>query len=389
MRQYDIAIIGGGIHGVGVAQAAAAAGYRCVVIEQYGLAWGTSSRSSKLIHGGLRYLETGQFGVVRECLHERALLLRNAPDLVALKPFCLPVYRSTSRRPWQIRAGLALYYLLSGGRFSTLPRCQWDQLDGLTTRGLQQVFRYYDAQTDDRALTSAVMDSAMSLGAELLMPASFAGAELGVDGATVHVIQAGCELELQARLLVNAAGPWVNGVLQRFLPQPPMLSVDLIQGSHLVLDRPAPASFYYVEAPTDRRAVFIMPWQRHLMIGTTEEVYTGRPEEVSVQADEQRYLLDTYRYYFPNEATRLPEVLDGFAGLRVLPAASSRAFHRSRETILYLDRAVRPRVLTIYGGKLTAYRAVAQRVMGMLQPSLPYRRAVADTAKLPLRCVTE
>ncbi|MCA9189545.1 MAG: FAD-dependent oxidoreductase, partial [Planctomycetales bacterium] len=168
MQDCDILVVGGGIHGVGVAQAAAAAGYRAVLLEQRRLAAGTSSRSSKLIHGGLRYLESGQFRLVRESLRERELLLRLAPGLVHRQPFYIPVYPHMSRPRWKLTIGLTLYWLLGGMeselRFGSVRRQDWDELDGLTTDKLRAVLRYVDAQTDDRALTEAVMRSAESLG---------------------------------------------------------------------------------------------------------------------------------------------------------------------------------------------------------------------------------
>src|SRR6185436_2868679 len=183
---YDLLIIGAGIHVVGVAQAAAAAGYSVLLLEKTALAAGTSSRSSKLIHGGLRYLESGQLRLVRETLHERATLLRIAAELVRLVPFYIPIYRKTRRRPWEITIGLALYAALGGfspaSRFTRLPRHDWPTLDGIDTHELECVFRYYDAQTDDAALTRAVMRSAQSLGAELQMPAEFVAASRNDSG---------------------------------------------------------------------------------------------------------------------------------------------------------------------------------------------------------------
>src|ERR1700704_5626535 len=177
MKQYDVVIVGGGIHGAGVLQAAAAAGHRALLIERQSLAAGTSSRSSKLIHGGLRYLETGQFALVRESLRERAIHLRIAAELVELKPFFIPVYRNTRRRPWQLKLGLWIYALLGGfdasTRFGTVPKREWSSLDGLDTQGLEAVIRYHDAQTDDASLTRAVVQSAQDLGGELAMPANF------------------------------------------------------------------------------------------------------------------------------------------------------------------------------------------------------------------------
>src|SRR6202171_250729 len=141
MKQYDVVIVGGGIHGAGVLQAAAAAGHSAMLIERLGLASGTSSRSSKLIHGGLRYLESGQFALVRESLRERAINLRIAADLVELKPFFIPVYRDTRRRPWQLKLGLWMYVVLGGfdasTRFGTVPKREWSSLDGIETQGLE------------------------------------------------------------------------------------------------------------------------------------------------------------------------------------------------------------------------------------------------------------
>src|SRR5690348_12268607 len=169
MSQFDVIVVGAGIHGVGVAQAAAAAGQKVLLLEQHIPAFGTSSRSSKLIHGGLRYLESGQFHLVRESLLERALMLKNAPELVRLRAFHIPLYRETRRKPWQIMLGLSMYAVLGGFkrgcRFGLLSKKDWSQLDGLKTDNLRAVFRYYDGQTDDALLTRSVLQSAMRLGA--------------------------------------------------------------------------------------------------------------------------------------------------------------------------------------------------------------------------------
>jgi glycerol-3-phosphate dehydrogenase len=382
---YDVVIIGGGIHGVGVAQAAAAAGYSALLLERQALAGGTSSRSSKLIHGGLRYLESAQFGLVRESLREREILLRNAPGLVRRVPFCIPVYSSTRRPPWMIRAGLLLYALLGGlsrnARYESVPRARWDSLDGLDTRGLRAVFRYEDAQTDDTRLTQAVMRSAQALGAELRCPANFLSAVHDTDGWLVHYLAGNGEASCRARTLVNAAGPWVNAVLDRIAPRPPMLTVELIQGAHILIEGETRHGIYYVEAPSDGRAVFVMPWQGQTLVGTTETVFNGDPGSVRALPQEIAYLQETLQHYFPHQRGRL---LDSFAGLRVLPQGPGSLFHRSRETVLHPDDADHVRLVTIYGGKLTGYRATATRVMRLLQKSLPARQTVADTKKLSL-----
>ncbi len=385
-EHYDVVVIGAGIHGAGVAQAAACRGHSVLVLEKTGLAAGTSSRSSKLIHGGLRYLEGHDYGLVRESLRERAILLRIAPDLVRLQPFSIPVYADTSRRPLALRAGLLLYALLGGlnraSRFRTLPRRQWEQLDGLKTEGLQSVFQYHDAQTDDVELTRAVMRSAGELGAVLICPAEFLSASIGPQGCDIVYRSGDSDRHCTAGVMVNAAGPWVGGVSERITPQPPRVAADMVQGAHLVMQDGLAQGCYYLEAPQDRRAVFLLPWGRHSLLGTTERVYSGDPAAVAVLPEEERYLLAVLQHYFPQ---RPQQVVSRFAGLRVLPTSAHTAFRRSRETRLPVDRARLPRLVSIYGGKLTGYRATAEKVMRKLEPALPRRRVVADTANLLLR----
>jgi glycerol-3-phosphate dehydrogenase len=390
MKEYDVIVVGGGIHGAGVLQAAAAAGYCGLLIEKRALASGTSSRSSKLIHGGLRYLESGQFTLVRESLRERSILLRIAAELVELKPFYIPIYGDTRRRPWQLRLGLGMYALLggfaTGTRFGTVPRGDWSALDGLDTRGLTAVIRYYDAQTDDAQLTRAVVRSAQELGGELAMPANFAGAELNAAGVEVTYELNGVKASARARVLVNAAGPWATSVAKTIQPAIFVPDVDLVQGTHIVLPLNVSAGIYYVESPSDGRAVFVMPWKGATLIGTTETPYSGEPDLVSPLPEEEEYLLAVAGRYFPAiRAMTRRHIVQRFAGLRVLPAASEAAFARSRETIFTTDRDPEPRVLGIYGGKLTGWRAAAEQVMSRIAPSLGERPRRRSTAELILR----
>jgi glycerol-3-phosphate dehydrogenase len=393
MKEYDVIIVGGGIHGAGVLQAAAAAGHSALLIERRALASGTSSRSSKLIHGGLRYLESGQFSLVRESLRERAVHLRIAPELVELRPFFIPVYADTRRRPWQLKIGLALYALLggfsAGTSFGSVPKHDWPKLDGLDTRNLDAVIRYYDAQTDDAALTRAVVESASSLGGELAMPATFLGASLEDDGVEVSFSQDGAAMACRARVLVNAAGPWATQVARAVTPAIQVPNVDLVQGTHIVLPMHVTGGIYYVESPADGRAVFIMPWKRETLVGTTETPYKGEPDRVRPLPEEEEYLLAVVRRYFPAMAgvTRA-DIRERFAGLRVLPAASEKAFGRSRETIFTTDRDPHPRVLGIYGGKLTGWRAAAAQVLNRIGPSLAAKPRRAATDELVLRRAT-
>ncbi len=284
------------------------------------------------------------------------------------------------------RTGLTLYAVLAGCRrytgFRTLGRRVWRQLDGLSTSGLRTVFSYWDAQADDAALTRAVMRSAESLGAMLCCPAEFSGADVTADGCVVRFRIGLQEQVVQSHVLVNAAGPWATAVVQRILPRPPAPMVECVQGTHLELPGRIARGCYYVEAPQDRRAVFVMPWRGRTLLGTTELPFSGTPEQSQPTSRETEYLLDVYRHFFPG---RSREVLQSWAGLRVLPTAdSSPAFGRSRETQLPVNDLSCPRVLSIFGGKLTGYRTTAEKVIRKLEPALPQRQSQADTRTLPL-----
>ena len=382
---WDVLVVGGGIQGVGVAQAAGAADHRVLLLEERDVAFGTSSRSSKLIHGGLRYLESGQFALVRESLSERALLLDIAPHLVELVPFFIPIYGDTSRRAWEIRAGLSLYAALGGfvaeARFARIPRKQWADLDGLRTDGLRAVFRYHDGQTDDAALTRAVLASARELSCEVRCPATFLDAQREGEHYTVRYRTGSEEHTCTTRCLVNAAGPWIDAVQSRITPEPTRPNVDLVAGAHVVYEGELDARIYYTEAPNDRRAVFVMPWKGAIMVGTTETPYQGPPEDVRPTPAELDYLGATIDHYFP--AKRGPQI-DAFAGLRVLPKGRGKAFDRPRDVTLTCDTNQAPHLVAIYGGKLTGYRATAEKVMQKLSKALPSRERKADTATLKL-----
>ena len=388
--QWDIVIIGAGIHGAGLAQAAAAAGYQTLLLEQYAEpAQGTSSKSSKLIHGGLRYLESGEFALVKECLHERKLLLKNAPHLVKMNTFHIPVYRDTSRSAWTIRLGLGLYSLFSWQRFHQLPRSKWGLLDGLNQQNLQTVFSYYDAQTDDALLTRAVLASAQSLGASLRYRTRVVSAAPTDDGMRLHCDDGGQKLEVTARLVFNASGPWVADVHRRLLQHGDSTSnfdVSLVQGAHIVLPT-AVKHAYYLEAPQDKRAVFVLPWREQTLVGTTETEFSGDPAEVAPRQEEIDYLLAVYRHYFSarqQQVFQREDVVNSFAGLRVLPAGDGAAFGKSRDTIFVADNERAPRVVSILGGKLTAYRATAEKLVERVRHYLPKRQPQADTRELRL-----
>ena len=384
-QQYDVLVVGGGVHGVGVAQAAAADGYSVAVLEKSRLAEGTSSRSSKLIHGGLRYLESFEISLVWESLREREMLFKLAPDLVRRQTFFIPVYDRTSRKPWMMKLGLLIYSILAGGRkntrFRTVPKSEWDSLDGLDQTGLKRVLQYWDGQTDDAALTRAVMQSAQDLGADLFYPARYERAEIDADGVQIEFGFNGQTVSTRAKVIVNAAGPWANDVLSRVSPAQEPFAVDNIQGAHIECPGTLDKGCYYVEAE-DKRVVFVMPWKGRTMIGTTEAKFDDDPDKVHALDQEVKYLRDIYQTHFPH---RDATVLNHWAGLRVLPAATGAAFKRSRETQLPVDNKSAPRLLSIFGGKLTGYRATGEKVMKILKHTLPRKTPVGNTRKLSLK----
>ena len=365
------------------AQAVAAAGYSVALLEKSAVAAGTSSKSSKLIHGGLRYLENFDFKLVRESLRERELLLQLAPSLVKRLPFYIPLYQQSSHSSLKIGTGLMLYRLLAGFHrktgFRVVHQRKWKQLDGLKLGGLKRVFQYWDAQTDDAALTRAVMHSAQQLGAQLYAPVEFLGAESLDHGCRISYREAGVTRRIHAAIAVNSAGPWADA--QQFRPALPVVATDNVQGAHIETDIQLSQGAYYLEAPTDKRAIFAIPWQGRTLIGTTETLYRGNPDDVHPLESEVDYLKSVFSHYFSNSNI---EINAAWAGLRVLPAAETAAFTRSRECSIVADDAQQPHAITVFGGKITSYRVTAHKVLQLCMKTLEKRDSIVDTAKLRL-----
>ncbi|MFT7301090.1 MAG: glycerol-3-phosphate dehydrogenase [Porticoccus sp.] len=390
---YDVVVIGGGIQGAGVAQAAQAAGYSTLILEKTDWAAGTSSKSSKLIHGGLRYLQSGELSLVQEGLQERALLLKNAPELVHSNWFYLPIYTHSQHHSWQIYSGLTLYWMLSGcqdgAKFEVVPKTQWNELAGLETKNLQKVYRYHDAQTDDAKLTAAVVQSAVSLGAKISCPANFINAEKTEDGYRVcyeHSQEtegnhSTAHQSISCRFLVNAGGPWINQIVNAISPPPRSIDIDLVQGTHLILDQKISDQCFYLESPADGRAVFVLPWYDKTLLGTTETLFEGNPEYAAPTEQERQYLLDVLASYFPDYTGK---VCGEMAGLRVLPSGRQKHYQRSREVRLITDQPSQPHYVGVYGGKLTGYRATAEKVVKVIESTLGSSENWIDTKTLPL-----
>jgi len=373
MTDYDLIIIGAGIHGAAVARAASYDGYTVCVLEQYPqAALATSCHSSKLIHGGLRYLESFQFSLVRDCLQERKILLNTAPHLVKLVPFYIPVYKHNTRPGWLIFIGLCLYRLLGGGEFRKLPESEWNQLDGLNKNDLQSVYQYYDGQTNDQELTRALLDDAILQGTVFKANNKVSGIKIQNNSI---IVQTENTNDISSKLLINASGPWVNDVLQKTSPATSALEIDLVQGTHIIIPRTIRQGIYYIEAG-DKRVIFVTPWKQYCLIGTTETPFNESPENCKPLKQEIDYLLSSWNQNFNDELCR-NDILEAFSGLRVLPASSKNAFNRSRDTILHN----KDNIVSIYGGKLTAHRATADSVMKIIHKKLPGHSHI-DTSAL-------
>lgn len=378
LDEYDLVVVGAGIQGAGIAQAAAINGIKTLVLEQYEApAMGTSSKSSKLIHGGLRYLETLSFSLVRECLVERKRLLDNAPHLVQTNRFYIPVYE-TSKRSWPvIYLGLWLYAWLAGDflgkKIGKLSKSRWSELSALKKDGLLAVLYYEDAQTDDKLLTEAVMKSYQDLKGEVQYSQKVSRVHSDKQGFIIETrlnqsdidesVEAG--LKVRAKNIINATGPWVNELASVFDPKPKTMDVDLVQGTHIIIDRKVSQYCFYGESPDDGRAVFVLPWKDVSMVGTTEKLLTDGADSIGATLGEVEYLRHVVNYYFPEQNVLEENISGVFAGSRVLPVSQEDANKRSRETTV-LRSSNSPGYFAVYGGKLTAYRATAEKVVAML-----------------------
>ena len=380
-NQYDVVVIGAGIQGAGVAQAAAIRGYKTLVIEKLPLAgMGTSCKSSKLIHGGLRYLESGQFHLVKECLQERNRLLKNAPDLVKQIPFYIPVYSNSSRPIWKIWLGLCIYTLFSFKPFEIVKKSQWPSLDSIKKKNLRCVFKYYDAQTDDQTLTRSVARSAQSFGAEFIYNADFTRSEFGQGSHTINYVKDKINRAINSKYLINCSGPWIVDTQNRIHPNQNTLRIELVSGSHIIVNIKTTQGAYYLEAE-DKRAVFVIPWkEKYTLIGTTETPHTGTNNNVAPTKKDINYLIDTYNKHF-NVKINERNITETFCGLRVLPQDTNSAFHKSRDSLI-VESKLCPGLITAIGGKLTTYRANAELIVSKINIEKKHSKANTRQTKL-------
>lgn len=387
---YDLVVIGGGINGAGVAADAAGRGLSVCLLDQGDLAGGTSQASSKLIHGGLRYLEHYEFRLVREALQEREVILERAPHLVWPLRFVLPEADGLRSR-LKIRAGLFLYDHLARRRRIPGSRAIDLRSDpaGRVLRGdLQHGFAYWDCWVDDARLVIANARLAAARGARVRSRTRVIRLDRGPDAWTIG-LDAGGQIETcRARVVVNAAGPWAEMVaaLARDNHPGPAAKMRLVKGSHIVVARVAGADDGYLFQNTDGRVIFVLPFERAFtLIGTTDVPITGSPSDAVCTADEEDYLIAAVNRFLARPLIR-DDIVWRFAGVRPLQAGDGEqeASTLSRDYQLEVSGLGHgDAMLTIIGGKVTTYRCLAEAVLERLSPLFP-GMGPAWTAPVPL-----
>ena len=381
MESYDIAVIGGGVNGCGIARDAAGRGWRVLLCERDDLGSGTSSASTKLVHGGLRYLEHREFRLVREALIEREVLLRAAPHIVWPLRFVLPHHRGL-RPAWLLRLGLFLYDHL-GGRKLLPPTRQLDLRRDPVGRPLSEQFRkafeYSDCWVEDSRLVVLNAMDAAERGAEIRVRSRCVAARRSGEGAT-----AGWRVSLEgpdgkqetiaARVLVNAAGPWVEQVLTGALGANAPARIRLVQGSHIVVPRLFGHDRAYIFQNADGRIVFAIPYERDFtLIGTTDRDWQGDPGDVAISEQEIDYLCRAVSDYLLEPVTP-DQIVWTYSGVRPLyDDGATRAQEATRDYVLTLDggEAGQAPLLNVFGGKITTYRKLAEAALARLAPNLP------------------
>jgi glycerol-3-phosphate dehydrogenase len=380
--ETDVLIVGGGINGAGIARDAAGRGLRVVLLEQNDLASGTSSASTKLVHGGLRYLEQGWFRLVREALGERETMLRMAPHLIRPMRFLLPI--TPGMRPaWMLRLGLFIYDHFGGRRMLPGTRpvdLANDPLGSPLKRLAERGFEYSDCWADDSRLVVLNALDAAERGAVIRTRTRCIGAERGETWRLVLEVRGRRDVAT-ARVLVNATGPWLAQFAADVLRQTAPLPLRLDKGSHIVVRRLFDHDRGYIFQLEDKRFVFALPFERDFtLIGTTDQVFFGDPSGIKADAGEIDYLCAAANHYF-RAAIGPRDVVRAFAGVRALyDDGSTRSQDVSREYVLVLDeRAGEAPLLTIYGGKITTHRRLAEQAINRLahivEPGPPWTKS--------------
>jgi glycerol-3-phosphate dehydrogenase len=390
---FDVLVIGGGITGAGVARDAAMRGLRTALVEKDDFASGTSSRSSRLVHGGVRYLEHGDLRLVFESSHERRVLRRIAPHLVRPLAFTWPVYSGARIARWKLAAGLTLYDLLA--MFRNVARHERLNAGGVAQReprlrrdGLRGGARYWDALTDDARLTLATIRSAIAAGAVVANHARVTALvrdDGRIAGATIIDALTGAESIVRSRVVVNATGPWSDDT-ERLASRATQPAVRGSKGVHLSVPRSRIGNDAALTllAPQDGRVMFVLPAGDFAIIGTTDSYESVSPDEVRASATDVAYLLEAANHFFPQAQLTPGDVVAAWAGLRPLIARDANDTDPGDASREHAVSERVPGLVRITGGKLTTYRIMARDTVDAVQRSLGARRTRARTAQTPL-----
>ncbi len=366
---HDVLVIGGGINGAGIAADAAGRGLSVVLCEKADLAGATSSWSSKLIHGGLRYLEFYEFGLVRKALQEREVLTKAAKHIIQPIPILIPQLPH-SRHPLLIRAGLFLYDNLARRKLFKSSRSVRFEDGGVLNSTIKKGFEYWDAQVDDSRLVVINALQAKARSAEILTRTECVGIKKNPEGwlVTLKDTNTGSTLELIAKSIVNASGPWVSDLLKNLQPESLAGDLRLVKGSHIIVPKVDPKGNAYMLQHHDGRVIFVLPYLgKYTLIGTTEEEFTGNLDKPEISNAEIEYLLSITNLYFKKQISR-GDIVSTYAGVRPLMEEEGKAASKvSRDYFLDLHASPYP-LISVYGGKVTTYRVLAEDVVNKLRP---------------------
>lgn len=361
--QYDVVIIGAGINGVAIAKELTAVGKSVLVIEKNYIAYGASSHSSRLIHGGLRYLEHFEFALVKEALHDQKYLLETYPDLVKLRSFYLPVYKNSKRPAWMVSFGLWLYSFFAqhGQKASRISIEEFTKkFKYIKEDNLKAVFKYFDAKTDDYALTNKIAQEAKDNKAEIVEKTEIK--TLILDDKTIRLTTDKGVVE--TNLLINAAGAWVDEINAKF-NLPSSYTIEKLSGIHLVINKVLVPNPLILETTT-KRIFFIIPEIDTTIIGTTERSEESKIDDIKINNEDVEYLLSQSNRYLKTELKQR-DIKNVFIGTRPLIKSQKDPTRMSREYKLDLHHIGQNRILHVYGGKLTTFPSLAKKVVQILK----------------------
>ena len=361
-KEYDVIILGAGINGVASAKALAQEGKSILVIEKSHIASGASSNSSRLIHGGLRYLENFDFGLVNESLKDQKYLLDTYADLVKLRPFYLPLYNDSRRPAWMIRLGLWLYGFFARHNKKAQGVLIEDfksQFKEINTQNLVAVFRYYDGKTDDDKLTHKIAEEAQDAGADILEGTHVKSLIVENECIRLETEQGSVE----TKTLINATGAWVDEINEKY-DLPSSYMIEKLSGIHLVIGRVLVPEPLILETAS-KRIFFIIPEKDCTLIGTTERSENSLVDDIKVNDDDIEYLLKESNRYLNKQLSRT-DIKEVYIGTRPIIKSTKNPSEMSREFKLDLHSIGKVRFLHIYGGKLTTFPSLAKKVKDLL-----------------------